>query len=138
MSNLIPISREQMRQLKNQQDEKNRLEKERRRLQEIDKITNDIYSSVTYSAKTMTETSYRYPIVKYSEKQFLLDTNNMNDVIKGLQVAFPDCSVKYVEYGRGFDGKLHDMQDIYATCSQLALSQLDRRSLELYIIIDWS
>jgi len=138
MSEITPISREELRQMKAEHDEKRRQERENSRLREIERIIADVYSSVTWVAKSKAETSYTYAVVNYDEKEFLLTKDNMNDVIKGLQAAFPDCSVKYVEYGRGLDGKLRDMRDTYAMCSEFAISQLNRMGLELHIIVDWS
>ena len=138
MSGLTPISREKLQQMKAEQDEKDRQEMEMRRVKQVKHIIADVYSSVTRAAKSKAETSYTYAIVNYDEKVFLLDKGNMDDVINGVQAAFPDCSVKYVEYGRGLDGKLHDMRDTYAMCSDFAISQLNRMSLEARIVIDWS
>ena len=137
MSEITPISREELRRMKAEHDEKGRQDMEKRRLRQVEVIIASVYSSVTYAAKNKTDTSYGY-VVKSGEKEFLLTKDNMNDVIKGLQAAFPDCSVKYVEYGRGLDGKLRDMRDTYAMCSEFAISQLNRMSLELHIVIDWS
>jgi len=137
MSEITPISREELRKMKAEHDEKGRQEMEKRRLKQVEAIIAKVYSSVMYAAKNKKDTSYGYPI-KSDEKEFLLTKDNMNDVIKGLQAAFPDCSVKYVEYGRGLDGKLRDMRDTYAMCSEFAISQLNRMSLELHIIVDWS
>ena len=139
MSDLTPISRERLQQMKAEQDEKDRQEKEKRRVKEVQRIIADVYSSVTWAAKSKAETSYTYAIVNYDEKEFLLDKGNMEDVINGLQAVFPDCPVKYVEYGRGIDGRLYEMHDdTYTMCSAFAISQLNRMSLEARIIIDWS
>jgi len=56
------------------------------------------------------------------------------DIIAGLELLFPDCSVKYITYSPTHDGGLCDISSL----SEDTLRFLDRSKDKSYIVIDWS
>lgn len=56
------------------------------------------------------------------------------DIIAGLELLFPDCSVKYITYSPTHDGGLCDISRL----SEDTLRFLDRSKDKSYIVIDWS
>jgi hypothetical protein len=61
---------------------------------------------------------------------------NIDDILKGLKLLFPDCSVEFkiVTLAMGPDRKMHDI----STLDEKALMFIGNRQVKQCIIIDWS
>ena len=138
-----PITRKDLRELKSKTDEINRVNI-------INSIVKCIYSIFIGIAKTQTLTSYNYRleymdiIVRNKIKQInlidLLQTyhnfigfiyKNIDDIIIGLKLLFPDCAIKYkassltgVAVGNG--------------PQEVEYNKLYKKLDVMYIEIDWS
>lgn len=131
MSQLQPISRIDLQQLKAKKDEQNRLN-------QINQIVNQIYSAVVTIAETKIVTSYNYQI---QQQQFqsnqpnqIFYEKNKDDIISGLKTLFPDCSIDYKMLSRGNDGKMYDITNI----DEKMRPFINRQHDQAHIVVDWS
>jgi len=118
-----PISKNDLQQLKAKTDEQNRLN-------HINQIVNNIYSTVINQAKTQTITSYKHQLQhdpSFYEK-------NKDDIINNLKTLFPDCSIDYKMLSRGNDGQMHDITNIDEKMKPF----INRQHAQAHIVIDWS
>jgi len=148
-----PLSKEDLKNLRRKTDEENRLNN-------ISRIVKKIYAEVIEYAKLSTESVFRYYIPKkegygdicrvFPQKRYLYVrktdglyvTNddikfieqNMTDIIKGLNVLFPDSSIEHKAYSIGNDGLYHELPYLNDKIKPF----INIRDLEEYIIIDWS
>lgn len=132
MSAPTPMSRDMMRSLKAQTDEEIRL-------QRVNIIVSTMYTFATNAAKTSTDTQWRTEIHNGQGGQgfdgkFII--TNIDDILKGLQVLFPDCSVEFksVTMAMGPDRQMHDI----STLDEKALMFIGNRQVKQCITIDWS
>jgi hypothetical protein len=125
MSTNQQFFRNDLQQLKAKTDEQNRLN-------QISQIVNQIYSTVINQARTQTITSYNHQINQYNGPQFY--ENNKDDIINGLKILFPDCSINYKMLSRGTDGKMYDITNIDEKMKPFINRQYD----QAHIVIDWS
>ena len=86
MAALTPMSRDEMRQLKTKTDEA-------ARVQRVEQIVRTIYSLAIQIARASTNTQYIYDMAHQPCFPFI--TANMDDILRGLQSLFPDCSVEF-------------------------------------------
>ncbi len=128
MSTPTPMSRDEMRSLKAKTDEA-------ARLQQVEKNVRTIYIFATNTAKTSTNTQYIYDVGHYPHLAPFIITN-MDDILRGLQELFPDCSVEFksVTMAMGQDGQMHDI----STVDEKALMFIRNRQVKQCISIDWS
>jgi hypothetical protein len=128
MAALTPMSRDEMRQLKTKTDEA-------ARVQQVEQNVKMMYTFATNTAKTSTNTQYIYDIGQHSHLAPFIITN-MDDILRGLQVLFPDCSVEFktVTMAMGPDRQMHDI----STLDEKALMFIGNRQVKQCIIIDWS
>jgi len=139
------MSRNAMRSLKSDEDEKVRLTK-------IKEIVQKIYTYAIQYAKGSTETSYRYMVPKvdppcgpsmimsngvpiqyyHIPNPFYIE--NMPSILAVLQDLFPDSSVSHTLLAKGTDGKFYDISKL----DDKVLPFVDRALDESYIVIDWS
>jgi hypothetical protein len=161
---LTPMSRNAMRSLKSDEDEKVRLTK-------IKDIVQTIYTYAIQYAKGSTETSYRYMVPKVDppcgpgsmmqqkalpqklglkiSKEFVASKDppnqhygipnpfyieNMPSILAVLQDLFPDSSVSHTLLAKGTDGKFYDISKL----DDKVLPFVNRALDESYIVIDWS
>lgn len=135
---LTPMSRNAMRSLKSDEDEKVRLTK-------IKEIVQTIYTYAIQYAKGSTETSYRYMVPKVNvgidrvrmtcttiADPFYIE--NMPSILAVLQDLFPDSSVSHTLLAKGTDGKFYDISKL----DDKVLPFVNRALDESYIVIDWS
>jgi len=135
---LTPMSRNAMRSLKSDEDEKVRLTK-------IKEIVQTIYTYAIQYAKGSTETSYRYMVPKVNvgidrvrmtcttiADPFYIE--NMPSILAVLQDLFPDSSVSHTLLAKGTDGKFYDISKL----DDRVLPFVNRALDESYIVIDWS
>ena len=95
--------------------------------------------TIEYQRRCMNNTSEQreaktpeYYLLNMSQNKF---TELMiPDIIAGLELLFPDCSVKYITYSPTHDGGLCDISSL----SEDTLRFLDRSKDKSYIVIDWS
>lgn len=129
---LVPITRQEMRNLKCQVDEEIRLEK-------VQNIIRDIYTNVTNYARSNTNTTYEYKVPHPQEKSPDRYSNefyikNMIEILTKLEKLFPDCSVSHSVLARGRDGRLYDVSKLDDTIIPLVTNVLTNS----YIVIDWT
>jgi len=134
----VPISRETLRGLKAEEDEKYRLER-------ISNCVKDLYRCAVGQAKSSTDTVYTYTLppfpvdrrtgIAVPQPEFHRD--NMVDILSELRGLFPDCSVKFTTLIMGEDRK--KMYDI-STMDEKVLAFIDINKQQKYesIIIDWT
>ena len=84
-TNLFPVSRQGMRNLKKETDEINRLFM-------IDQIVKEISHSAYAYAKTCNKTKYKFSFDMMSKEFYII---NIADIIAGVKNNFPDCSVSF-------------------------------------------
>ena len=140
MQALTPMSREAMRGLKAKVEEENRLKRLRT-------IIDHIYRTVFSAAMTKIDTSFNFtvpfdmspqPKTKGVAQQgrpsdpFYIE--NMADILSGLQLLFPDCTVSHSILSQGTDGKLYDI----STMHEKTLLFVNRALDQSFIVIDWS
>ena len=124
MSTIQPFSRNDLQQLKAKTDEQNRVN-------QINQIVNQIYSTAINQARTQIITSYNYQIHPQNSTFY---ENNKDDIINGLKTLFPDCSIDYKMLSRGNDGKMYDITNIDEKMRPFINRQQDQAN----IVIDWS
>lgn len=134
-----PVSREEMQSLKAKNDEKIKNT-------QIDMIVSMVYAAAVSSATTNTDRIYRWPYNNqqtfgcvsghYITYQTLLD--NMEEILKRLQVLFPDSLIenKKVSMARGTDGKDYDISTLDE--KDLPFVDMRGRTTSDNIVIDWS
>ena len=134
-----PVSREEMQSLKAKNDEKIKNT-------QIDMIVSMVYAAAVSSATTNTDRIYRWPYNNqqtfgcvsghYITYQTLLD--NMEEILKRLQVLFPDSLIenKKVSMARGTDGKDYDISTL--DDKDLPFVDMRGRTTSDNIVIDWS
>lgn len=144
MSNLVPLSRNTMQQLKSQKDDIDRLDR-------IKSIVKNLYERAVNHASTTSETSFhseipRAPIqhpvgrpIKSPGYQtsgpsdpFYL--NNMEHILSDLKKLFPDCDVTHALMAKGRNGKLYDLSKL----DDKVLPFVDHTLEQSFILIDWS
>lgn len=123
MSQIQPISRIDLQQLKAKKDEQNRLN-------QINQIVNHIYSVVVNVAGSKIVTSYNHPIPRQAE----FYEKNKDDIINGLKTLFPDCLIDYKMLSRGNDGKMYDITNI----DEKMRPFINRQHDQVHIVVDWS
>lgn len=73
-------------------------------------------------------TSYKYPVQPNLEKATIAD------ILSGVQVLFPDCSVVHTLMARDRKGKLYDISKLDDTILPLINAAMNQS----YIVIDWT
>ena len=124
MSQIQPISRIDLQQLKEKNDEHNRLN-------QINQIVNQIYSNVVSVAGSQNITSYNHQIQNCNPTFY---EKNKDDIISGLKTLFPDCLIDYKMLSRGNDGKMYDITNI----DEKMRPFINRQRDQAHIVIDWS
>ena len=120
-----PITAEEMRGLKAQEDEK-------KRWQVISYTIKPFYQDAIKYAKSNTETKFVYcPSGFYGGDEFL--NKNKKDIISNLEKLFPGCRISYRSYARGGGGEIHDITTIKPSIAEMCFS-----GQSLRIEIDWS
>ena len=127
-----PMTRDEMRSLKAETDEKNRL-------RGVEQYVNTIYQAVIQTAQTSTKTEWRAEFHNGQggtalDSKFII--TNIDDVLRGLQNLFPGCSVdfKTVTTAMGADGQMHDI----STLDEKVIMFIGNRHVKQSISIDWS
>lgn len=130
---LVPVSRDRLRMMKIEEDEKKRQE-------EVNRIVGMIYGSVIGSAKSKSDTFYQYPIpssqVRHTH-QIIYDEffmKNLDEVLDRLRSLFPDCSVDKKTLSRGNDGKMYDISKMDTSFLPFVNHSYDQS----FIVVDWS
>jgi hypothetical protein len=131
MAALTPITRDEMRSLKAQTDEK-------MRIQQIQQYVKTIYEKVIQFAKTSTETKWGHDTNNNMQYGFRREFSiaNIDDILSGLRELFPGCSVEFksVTMARGPDGQMHDV----STLDPKAMMFMSHTQITQCITIDWS
>jgi len=122
MSQIQPFIRQELQQLKAKTDEKKRLE-------QVNYLVNNIYRTLIDQATTNIKTSYNHRI-----QDTLFFEKNKDDIINGLKTLFPDCSIDYKMLQRGNDGQIYDITNIDEKIKPFTNRQL----AQAHIVIDWS
>ena len=128
----VPLTRDEMLNLKTKTDEKIRMDK-------VKDIVNYIYGCAANQAMSKTDTTYQYKFagpqgtaVPYVPYDFY--TKNMADILSGLQELFPGCLVTNKKLVMGQDGKMYDM----ALMNESILPFINQSLTQEYIVIDWT
>lgn len=132
MAALTPMTRDEMRSLKDKTDEENRLRK-------VEQNVKIMHGFIIQAAKTSTKTQWRAEFHNGDGGQALdgkFIITNIDDILRGLQCLFPDCSVEFksVTMAMGPDGQMHDI----STLDEKALMFIGNRQVKQCITIDWS
>ena len=129
MEQLIPLSRDIMRQLKEYRD--NEIRKEM-----IAHVILQIYSTTVHEATTKTKRSHHFelPPKQSQNKDPDIYREHKDEILERLRALFPDCGVDYVTLTRGGDGQMYDLTKLDAW----VLALINRRDAKEYIMIDWS
>jgi hypothetical protein len=132
---LTPISRDELRLLKAQNDEKLRLER-------INHCISGFYQNIRHRAETTTNTSYLFalppfPISRVTrlpvpEPEFHRD--NMTDILRELQTLFPECIVEHANMVKGHDGKMYNVSKM----DDKVLPFINTQQTLEFIVVDWS
>ena len=123
---LTPITRDEMRGLKEKKDEENRL-------REINDTVNNIYTRTIHTAQYTSDLSFKYPI------QHPAYEKNITDILSALQLLFPECLVEYKNLCQGLDGKWYDISLIDDMMKQfINMTKKNHIQTQKNIIIDWS
>jgi len=132
MAALTPMTRDEMRSLKARTDEENRLRK-------VEQNVKIMHGFIIQTAKTSTKTQWRAEFHNGDGGQALdgkFIITNVDDILRGLQSLFPDCSVEFksVTMAMGPDRQMHDI----STLDEKALMFIGNRQVKQCITIDWS
>jgi hypothetical protein len=95
-----PVTRDQLKQLKTEEDKRILLEREKQRLRTVYRYVGILYDSVLSTAKTSSEGQCIFSCfsdcLKDYERSypgFLL--TNIQDIVKGLKELFPDTTIEF-------------------------------------------
>jgi len=150
---LVPRKKEFLQTLKSNLDEKKRVE-------QVDLIVNSIYGKVLSQAATDTATQYKHMMpagttrfgnnnnmgfgnnnnMSFGNNRFrdppevTFFRDNLQEILKKLQLLFPDSIIQQKTLSKGVDGKYYDTADM----DEKAKAFIDQRYDQEYIIIDWS
>lgn len=124
-ASLKPYSRDSLRLMKSQKDEETRVNN-------INNTILSIYNNALQVATTTTDTSFKYCI---TGNTFIM--TNMADILSGLQILFPDCSVQQKSLVRMHDGKYCEMPPIDDKLLPFMNMKVGHTKQEC-IVIDWS
>ena len=128
MSAPIPVTRDYMRNLKAKNDEM-------KRLAEIESYIKNIYTHAINTATTTNYTSYQFQIQQHITRNGPdFARTNMQDIIRGLQCLFPDCTVEFTILTRAQDGKMYDISKM----DEKILPFINSGATQDCIVIDWS
>jgi hypothetical protein len=132
MAALTPMSRDEMRSLKDKTDEEIRL-------RQVEQCVEKMYTCAINSARTSTNTQWRAEFYNGQGSQALdgkFIITNIDDVLRGLRSLFPDCSVEFkcVSVAMGPDRKMHDISNL----DENIVMFLGNRQVKQCITIDWS
>ena len=83
-----------------------------------------------HQATTNIKTSYNHQINQCDS----FFENNKDDIINGLKILFPDCSIDYKMLSRGNDGQMYDITNI----DEKMRPFINRQHDQAHIVIDWS
>lgn len=132
MSANQPFSRNDLQQLKAKTEQLKAEAQEQHRLNQINRIVNQIHSTVINQARTQTTTSYSYQIQQHNHVYIGYPYNystfcekNKDDIINGLKRLFPDCSIDY---------KMLSIERTHL----IKFDNKRQNDHEGYIVIDWS
>ena len=126
-SGISTFSREAMRGLKAQTDERARLER-------VYRCIHDIHRAAVQAASSTDATSYQWELPTRHHSQKAPFETNIPDILKGLKELFPDCTVEYKTLIRGSDGKIYDMSKM----DSAVLPFIGSHPQKSHIVIDWS
>lgn len=116
---LQPMSRNAMNQLRIDRFEEN-----------MRNVIIGIYYPAVECAQRTDKTVYHH-MVPFGYEFY---KNNMPEILKRLQVLFPECQVSHTLLSHGSDGKLYDISKI----DDKDLHLVDTVSENSYILIDWA
>jgi hypothetical protein len=122
-----PISAEEMREMKNKEDEINRLNI-------LDKLLKGIYYKVVRNAKISAETQYKGRLLDFTSllnEKFIND--NRNEIIIGLQHLFKNCDIKLRTFSQA-NNVMHDITDL----PEEEMKYFNEKYHQTWVIIDWS
>jgi hypothetical protein len=122
-----PISAEEMRELKKNEDEI-------KRLKNLDILLKGIYYKVINIAKTSTETLYKSRLLDFTSflnEKFIND--NRNEIIIGLQHLFKNCDIKLRKFSQA-NNVMCDITDL----PEEALKCFNEKNHQTWIMIDWT
>jgi hypothetical protein len=129
MSAPTPVTRDYMRNLKAKNDEM-------KRLAEIENCIKYIYGHAINTATNTNYTSYQFQIQEYNFGRNGPDfmRTNKQDILRGLQCLFQDCTVEFTQLSRAQDGKMYDISKI----DEKILPFIKAGGTQDCIVIDWS
>jgi len=108
--NNIPVPRDQLRKLKHESEDEKRREK-------VKRVINDIYEKVLDHAKTTFNSTFKYGVYQATivrgnpNKDDIFRVKNIDDIIQGLKILFPDCSVQQRMYINGYT-RMYDTTEL--------------------------
>ena len=135
----IPITRGEMRGMKEKKDEELRIEK-------INRCVQTIYQQAIKAAETSTSTTYSFDIDPGQTRQKMHNINdqdvseyifykdNMTEILVNLWSLFPGCTVKLAKMCTCKNGKRYDI----STMNNIMLAFINPQKSFECIVIDWS
>jgi hypothetical protein len=131
MSALTPMTRDEMRSLKDKTDEENRV-------RQVEQCVERMYTCAINTAKTFTSSQWRAEFYNGQCREGfdgMFVIKNINDILSGLRRLFPDCSVEFksVSVAMGPDRKMHDISNL----DKNILMFLGNTGVKQYIVISW-
>jgi hypothetical protein len=121
-----PINAEEMRNMKINEDEKNRLEMIERKIIKIYDM------AIKYAKSNNLEHKFLYLENQFNEYDFILE--HQDEIIENLQLLFPSCSISIRIFSNVLKGKIIDITDFTEEGLQLINSENNIERL----VIDWS
>jgi|688.fasta_scaffold126923_3 hypothetical protein len=131
-----PVSRQEMRKLKEITDDEVRL-------QRVREIIRKIYNAALDTARLTTNRSYEFsiPLKRPHDSQRIINEEpnefyiaNMELILKNLSSLFPECKVSHAILSRGYDGKLYDISRM----DEIIFHKISGVIPNSFIVIDWS
>lgn len=122
---LAPITRESLRQLREEREELRRQEEAARHRAHVINVTREVYQRVTTMASITEKSQYTYPIE-------IMNVPLMYDVLLELRILFPDCTVYCMT--TPWEGGEDTVIDDAALQSDAVLQMTDK----LQVVVDWS
>jgi hypothetical protein len=100
---LVPISRESMRNMNAEMIE------ERRKYQ-VEEVIRRIYNEAIQHARLTTDNVYKY--INDSSQYSIIINNNMPEILVRLKTLFPECNITNSNLIRGVDGNMYEISQL--------------------------
>lgn len=136
---LSPMSLKSMQEFKLEEDNK-------KYKKAIKDIISKFYTEAVQAAKDgsssyrcRSDPRYLAHILGVMPTQFIVRDDTLTDILTSLRELFPGCRLTHSKMAKGINGQMHDIsQTDQLTTKLIAMSVIDIRQTEEYIVLDWS